>query len=286
MSAATRLHVAFVRLGRQTHEARARCGMTAAIAVEGLVAGYGPTVVLDDLSFALPRGGSLAVLGRNGAGKTTLLGTLMGFTTWHAGRIRFDDRAIERSTPYDRNRLGLGYVPQEREIFRSLTVEENLAVFRRDGGWPIERIYALFPALKERSRDSCARLSGGEQQMLAIGRALVGAPKVLLLDEPAAALAPRAADALYDALQAICDSGELSIILVERKAELALKLADRVIVLDGGRIVHAGASADLLADVEARARLLGADAGRSDLADEVNMAGHPMHDQRSQGRTA
>jgi branched-chain amino acid transport system ATP-binding protein len=158
--------------------------MTAAIKVEGIVAGYGRTVVLNGVSFEVPAGGSLAVLGRNGVGKTTLLNTLMGFTTRHAGSIQFNSRPIERVVPFQRNRLGIGYVPQEREIFASLTVEENLAICRRSAGWSIPQVYELFPSLKERRRNGGSRLSGGEQQMLAIGRALVGGPRLLLLDEP------------------------------------------------------------------------------------------------------
>jgi len=172
--------------------------MSAAIKVEQIVAGYGRTVVLDGVSFELSAGGSLAVLGRNGVGKTTLLNTLMGFTTRHAGSIRFDFRPIERVVPFRRNRLGIGYVPQEREIFASLTVEESLAICRRPAGWSIAQVYELFPSLKERRRNGGGKLSGGEQQMLAIGCALVGAPKLLLLDEPMEGLAPRAGPCAAD----------------------------------------------------------------------------------------
>jgi branched-chain amino acid transport system ATP-binding protein len=235
--------------------------MTAAIKVEGIVAGYGRTVVLDGVSFEVPAGGSLAVLGRNGVGKTTLLNTLMGFTTRHAGSIQFNSRPIERVVPFQRNRLGIGYVPQEREIFASLTVEENLAICRRSAGWSIAQVYELFPSLKERRRNGGSRLSGGEQQMLAIGRALVGGPRLLLLDEPMEGLAPVVVDALYDALHAIRDSGAVTIILVEQKAELALKLASQAIVLDRGRIVRAGSSAALLADSTAQAQLLAVGGG-------------------------
>ena len=142
------------------------------LAVKDLVAGYGATVVLDGVSFDLPPGGTLAVLGRNGVGKTTLLATLMGFTNRHRGAIRFADRPIETVASHKRNRLGIGYVPQEREIFPSLSVEENLLVARRAGGWTLDAVYDLFPALKDRRRNSGNRLSGGEQQMLAVGRAL------------------------------------------------------------------------------------------------------------------
>ena len=230
--------------------------MSGALDVEGLTAGYGSTVVLDGLSFSVPAGGSLAVLGRNGVGKTTLLKSLVGFTTLHKGGVRLDGRAIDRIAPYRRNRLGLGYVPQEREIFVSLTVEENLLISRRVGGWSIDDVYALFASLKERRRNSGGKLSGGEQQMLAIGRALVGAPKILLFDEPMEGLAPVIVESLYAALRAIRDAGRSTIVLVEQKAELALQLTERAIVLDRGRIVHEGPSAELLADTATQARLL------------------------------
>ena len=230
--------------------------MSEALAVESLVAGYGSTVVLDDLSFTLSPGGTLAVLGRNGVGKTTLLATLMGFTNRHRGTIRFGERAIETLPSHRRNRLGIGYVPQEREIFPSLSAEENLRVTARPRGWTIEAIYDLFPALKERRNNSGNRLSGGEQQMLAVGRALVGGPKLLLLDEPTEGLAPIVVDALSDALVRVRDAGGMSIILVEQRIDLALSFAMDVIVLDRGRIVHRGKSRDLRGDEATKARLL------------------------------
>jgi len=231
--------------------------VTPALEVEDLVAGYGATVVLDGLSFALPAGGTLAVLGRNGVGKTTLLATLMGFTNRHRGVIRFGDRPIETVAAHRRNRLGIGYVPQEREIFPSLNVEENLLVARRDGGWPLAAVYDLFPSLKERRRNSGNRLSGGEQQMLAVGRALVGAPTLLLLDEPTEGLAPIVVDALVDALARIRDEGGLSIIIVEQRVDIALTFARDAIVLDRGRIVWRGTSTALDADDDTKHRLLG-----------------------------
>jgi branched-chain amino acid transport system ATP-binding protein len=230
--------------------------MSEALAVEGLVAGYGSTVVIDDLSFSLPPGGTLAVLGRNGVGKTTLLATLMGFTNRHRGTIRFGERAIENVAPHRRNRLGIGYVPQEREIFPSLSVEENLRVAARPQGWSIEAIYDLFPALRERRGNAGNRLSGGEQQMLAIGRALVGAPQLLLLDEPTEGLAPIIVDALSDALVKIRDEANISIILVEQRIDLALSFAREAIVLDRGRIVYHGMSKDLNTDEAAKVQLL------------------------------
>ena len=231
--------------------------MSAGLKVEGLVAGYGDTVVLDGVSLEVPPGGTLALLGRNGVGKTTLLTTLMGITTRHNGTIQLGDEAIETMPIHRRARLGLGYVPQEREIFASLTVEENLAVSALPGGWSIEAVFDLFPRLKERSRNTGNRLSGGEQQMLAVARALAGGPKVLLLDEPLEGLAPIVIEALFEALLKIRDEAGLSMILVEQKAELALSFAKDVAVLDRGKIVHRGASAELIGDHDAQARLLG-----------------------------
>jgi branched-chain amino acid transport system ATP-binding protein len=231
--------------------------MSIGLKVEGLVAGYGDTVVLDGISLDLPPGGTLALLGRNGVGKTTLLTTLMGVTTRHQGTIRLGEDAIETMPIHKRARLGLGYVPQEREIFPSLTVEENLAVSALPGGWSIEAVFDLFPRLKERSRNTGNRLSGGEQQMLAVARALAGGPKVLLLDEPLEGLAPIVIEALFEALLKIRDESGLSMILVEQKAELALSFAKDVAVLDRGKVVHRGPSAELLADHDAQARLLG-----------------------------
>ncbi len=230
--------------------------MNGELTVEAVTAGYGETVVLDSVSFSVPAGGSLAVLGRNGVGKTTLMRSLMGFTTLHEGRIAVDGRRIERMPTFRRNRLGLGYVPQERDIFPSLSVEENLAIARHAGGWSLEDVWRLFPGLLTRRHNSGGQLSGGEQQMLAIGRALVSAPKILLLDEPMEGLAPVVVDALYDALCAIRDTGRATLVLVEQKAELALKLTQRAIVLDRGRIIHQGSSADLHADPTMQARLL------------------------------
>jgi branched-chain amino acid transport system ATP-binding protein len=231
--------------------------MSAGLKVEGLVAGYGETVVLDGISLEVPPGGTLALLGRNGVGKTTLLTTLMGITTRHRGSIVLGDEPIEAMPIHKRARLGLGYVPQEREIFPSLTVEENLAVSTLPGGWTIDAIYGLFPRLKERSRNTGNRLSGGEQQMLAVARALVGGPKVLLLDEPLEGLAPIVIEALFEALLKIRDESGLSMILVEQKAELALAFAKEVAVLDRGKVVYRGDSAALLADHDTQARLLG-----------------------------
>ena len=231
--------------------------MSAGLSADSLVAGYGSTVVLDGISLELPPGGTLAVLGRNGVGKTTLLETLMGLTTLRSGEIVLDGKRIEHVPTHRRNRMGLGYVPQQREIFPSLTVDENLAVAARAGGWSIEAVFDLFPSLKERRGNSGNKLSGGEQQMLAIGRALVGNPKVLLLDEPLEGLAPIVVEALFDALAKIRDEGTLGIILVEQKVELALAFARDVAILDRGKIVYHDTSAALRADEAAQGRYLG-----------------------------
>ena len=230
--------------------------MSVGIAVQDLVAGYGQTVVLDGISFEVPPGGTLAVLGRNGVGKTTLLTTLMGLTQRHRGTIALGDAAIEGLPTHRRARMGLGYVPQEREIFPSLTVEENLAVASLPGGWTQDCVFELFPGLKERRRNTGNRLSGGEQQMLAIARALVGGPKVLLLDEPLEGLAPIVVEALFEALAKIRDETGVTMIMVEQKAELALSFTQDAIVLDRGRIVYRGTSAAIKSDEEMQHRLL------------------------------
>jgi branched-chain amino acid transport system ATP-binding protein len=216
------------------------------IELEDLRAGYGETVVLDGVSLFLPARGTLAVLGRNGVGKTTLLATIMGHTTVHAGSIRFAGREVSRLAPHRRARAGIGWVPQEREIFRSLTVEENLAVAARPGRWSAARIWDLFPSLGARRRHYGNELSGGEQQMLAIGRALMGNPSLLLMDEPLEGLAPIIVDLVLQSIERLKREDELAILLVEQHARLALAATERVIVLDRGKVVHAGESRALL----------------------------------------
>jgi branched-chain amino acid transport system ATP-binding protein len=231
--------------------------MSLPLKIEGLVAGYGATVVLDGLSFDVPAGGTLSVLGRNGGGKTTLLATLMGMTTRHGGKVFLGADDVTDVPIHRRARLGLGYVPQEREIFTSLTVEENLAVSYLPGGWTIEQVYELFPRLNERRRNTGNRLSGGEQQMLAVGRALAGAPKVILLDEPFEGLAPVVVETLIEALDRVQKQTGLTMLLVEQKADVALSMTRDAIVLDRGRIVWSGPSDDLKRDEAAQARYLG-----------------------------
>jgi branched-chain amino acid transport system ATP-binding protein len=223
--------------------------------VQDLVAGYGATLVLDGITLDVPRGGALAILGRNGAGKTTLLRTLMGYTTRQRGSITLDGQPLQALPVHQRVRAGLGYVPQGREIFPSLSVQENLAVALRPGGLSLDAVYALFPSLAARRASTGNRLSGGEQQMLAIGRALCGGPRVLLLDEPLEGLAPIIVETLFARLGEL--RGQLTILLVEQKIDLALSFAETAVVLERGRIVFSGASGKLLHDEAAQQRWLG-----------------------------
>jgi branched-chain amino acid transport system ATP-binding protein len=211
-------------------------------------AGYGPTVILEDVDLELPENGALAVLGRNGVGKTTLLATIMGHTTFHAGELRFKGKPLKGKPVYERCRLGVGYVPQERLIFPSLTVHENLDVARRPGKWTIERVYDLFPRLRERRAAYGNQLSGGEQQMLAIGRALMGNPSLLLMDEPLEGLAPIIVEGLLIALKRLVADDSLAMILVEQHAKLALEVTQSALVLNRGRVSYSGSSEELLAD--------------------------------------
>jgi branched-chain amino acid transport system ATP-binding protein len=219
-------------------------------------AGYGETVVLEDVDLALPNDGALAVLGRNGVGKTTLLSTIMGHTTFHSGEVLFNGKAIQGLPVYERARLGIGFVPQERLIFPSLDVEENLTVAARPGRWNAERVYDLFPRLRERRSAMGNQLSGGEQQMLAIGRALMGNPSLLLLDEPLEGLAPIIVEMLLASLKKLIAEDSLAIILVEQHAKVALGVTQSALVLNRGRISHYGPSAELLADPQRLASLV------------------------------
>jgi branched-chain amino acid transport system ATP-binding protein len=227
------------------------------LTLDQLRAGYGRTVVLDGVSLSLQSGTTLAVLGRNGVGKTTLLSTIMGHTTLHGGTIRFRGEDITALPPYARCRSGIGFVPQEREIFPSLTLEQNLTVAARPGRWTLERVYDFFPRLAERRRNRGNQLSGGEQQMLAIGRALMGNPILMLMDEPLEGLAPVIVDALLSGLDRLKREDDLALLLVEQHARLALELAENAIILDRGAVVFSGASRPLLAAPERLADLLG-----------------------------
>ena len=227
------------------------------LALSDVRAGYGESIVLDGVSLELPDGGSLAVLGRNGVGKSTLLLTIMGFTRVASGSISWRGRDIARVAPHRRARLGIGWCAQEREIFPSLTVEENLIVAARPGRWDLPAAYRLFPRLAERRRHMGNHLSGGEQQMLAIARALTTNPALLLLDEPLEGLAPVIVDELADAIgRMIADEGT-AIMLVEQHTELALSLAREAVVIERGTIALRGSSQTLMADQASLNRLIG-----------------------------
>lgn len=230
--------------------------MSEVLTLDHVRAGYGETVVLEDLSLHLGSRETLAVLGRNGVGKTTLLATIMGHTTLHSGGIAFNGIAVERSPIYERVRAGIGYVPQAREIFPSLTIEENLTVAQRPGRWNLERIYDLFPNLAERKKHMGNQISGGEQQMLAIGRALMGNPTLLLLDEPMEGLAPIIVDGLLIVLEKLISDEALTVILVEQSARLALQVTQHAVILDRGKIAFEGASAELAGDMKKVSELL------------------------------
>lgn len=231
--------------------------MAELLSIDRLVAGYGETVVIEGVSLSLSEGEAVSVLGRNGVGKSTLLNTLLGLTTLHSGGLSYLGKDITRVPSHERAIAGLGLVPQEREIFPSLTVHENLRVAQRPGEWDLDRIYELFPRLAERRRNMGNQLSGGEQQMLAIGRALIGNPRVLLLDEPFEGLAPIIVDALVEAFRKLHQGSRMGIVLVEQHAELALELTERALVLDRGQVRWEGQSQQLLNDPDQLAQLIG-----------------------------
>ncbi len=225
----------------------ARTRMAELLRVESLSAGYGEALVIQGLSFTVQDGQSLALLGRNGVGKTTLIDSLIGVTTRFDGRIALAGEDITTLPPHLRALRGIGWTPQERNIFRSLTVEENLTAVERPGEWTAKRVYELFPRLQERRSNMGRQLSGGEQQMLAIGRALLLNPRLLLLDEPTEGLAPIIVDELLGALRELARGG-LSMIIVEQKPKKILPFTDEAIVLDRGAIAYAAPSADLIAN--------------------------------------
>lgn len=216
--------------------------------VEGLRCGYGEAVVLSDVSFTLATGRSLALLGRNGTGKTTLIDTLVGVTRRHAGRIVLNGREIHALPVYERAAAGIGWVPQERNIFKSLTVHENLTAVARPGAWTPQRVYELFPRLAERQRNLGQQLSGGEQQMLAFARALVLNPRLLLLDEPLEGLAPIIVEELLRAIRRVAREEGLSSIVVEQHPHMVLGVTDDAIVLDRGTMAYRATSEALIAD--------------------------------------
>ena len=216
--------------------------------IERLSAGYGEAMVLNEVSLTLREGQSLALLGRNGMGKTTLVNSIVGVTRWRGGAIRLAGRDITRLRPDQRARAGIGWVPQERNIFKSLTVHENLTAVARPGRWSPGDVYGLFPRLAERRGNLGNQLSGGEQQMLAVGRALVLNPRLVLLDEPTEGLAPIIVEELIAALARITRQEGLSAVVVEQNARKILGVTDSAVVLERGSVVHAGDSAALRAD--------------------------------------
>ena len=225
--------------------------------LEGVTAGYGDGIVLDDVSLAVAPGESLAVLGRNGVGKSTLLETIMGNTRLRRGQIHLGDRNVTRLPPHARVKAGIGWVPQEREVFPSLTVEEHLTVVGGDGPWTVARVYEVFPRLAERRRNYGNQLSGGEQQMLAIGRALMTNPRLLLLDEPMEGLAPIVVEDLSERVVALSKDEGLTCIVVEQHPIVALALSTNAVFLERGQIVHTARSEALAGDHETLDRLLG-----------------------------
>ena len=235
--------------------------MAEILSLRGVSAGYGEAVVVEDLSLGIAEGESVALLGRNGVGKTTLLATILGLTHLHHGAIGWNGADMARWPTHRRARAGIGWVPQERRMWPSLTVEEHLSSVARPGEWNVARVHKLFPRLAERSQHRGSQLSGGEQQMLAIARALVTNPRLLLLDEPMEGLAPSVVEELADVLRGLVVAGTMAVLIVEQHAELALSLAPRGVVMERGRVVHDGAAAGLLADRVRLDRWLGAAPG-------------------------
>jgi branched-chain amino acid transport system ATP-binding protein len=224
--------------------------------VEGVSAGYGDARVLEDVSLSLGEGDSLALLGRNGVGKSTLLVTLMGLTRQHRGTIRWRGKSLGAMPAFARARAGLGWVPQERLMFPSLTVEEHLTAVARPGPWTKERVFEIFPRLQERRRNRGNQLSGGEQQMLAIARALMTNPRLLLLDEPMEGLAPIIVQELLNVIRDLISASGMAVVLVEQHARLALSVTRQALVLDRGHVVHRSTSEELLSHPDTLNRLV------------------------------
>ena len=231
--------------------------MASALELKDVSAGYGETVVLENIDLAVAPGESISVIGRNGVGKSTLLSTIMGHTTLHKGEVALGGLILNHVPVYRRATCGIGFVPQEREIFPSLSVRENLEVGARAGHWSEERVCELFPNLKERLGNMGNQLSGGEQQMLSIARALMTNPTVLLMDEPTEGLAPVVVEALTAVLVKLRGESGLSIILVEQNSRVAFEFSARTVVMDKGRIVYDGQSAALRDDPERLHHLIG-----------------------------
>ncbi|HEY2865004.1 MAG TPA: ABC transporter ATP-binding protein [Casimicrobiaceae bacterium] len=226
------------------------------LTVDRVTAGYGDSIVLEDVSLDLDEAGSLALLGRNGVGKTTLLLTLMGMTRVKTGAIAWRGADVTSLATFRRADAGIGWVPQERFMFPSLTVDEHLSVVAKPGPWTVDRVYRMFPLLQQRRRNLGSQLSGGEQQMVAIARALMTNPKLLLLDEPMEGLAPIIVQDLMRLIGELIRAREFAVIVVEQHARLALQLAQHAVVLDRGRVVHRSSSDELLKDPESLDRLV------------------------------
>ena len=231
--------------------------MSDLLTLQKVSAGYGEAIVISNIDLRLKPGESLAVLGRNGTGKTTLLNTIIGVTRHRGGSIMLDGQNLTTTRSDKRAHAGIGWVPQERNIFKSLTVEENLTAVSRPGPWNVNRVYDMFPRLKERRGNMGNQLSGGEQQMLAVARALVLNPKLLLLDEPTEGLAPIIIEELLAALTRIIRGEGMSAIVVEQHAQKILGVTDSALILDRGTIVHSSSSRALIDDPAALEQHLG-----------------------------
>ena len=225
--------------------------------IDNLTAGYGEAVILHDIGLSLAQGETLALLGRNGTGKTTLINTIAGAARQHGGHILLGGVAFHTLAAHQRAAAGMGWVPQEREIFKSLTVLENLTAVARPGAWTPSRVFEMFPRLAERKSNMGNQLSGGEQQMLAVGRALVLNPRLLLLDEPLEGLAPIIVEELLRAIARITRDEGLSAIIVEQHPQAILAISHQAVVLDQGRVIHSGSASDLIAQPALLDSLLG-----------------------------
>ena len=231
----------------------------AGLSLKSVTAGYGETIALENVDLEIRAGEAVSIIGRNGVGKSTLLMTIMGHTDLHSGSVHLNGKEITAAKPCQRVWNGLGLVPQERVIFSSLTVDENLAVAVRPGPWTGERVYSMFPQLNARRQNLGNQLSGGEQQMLAIGRALVGNPNVLLMDEPSEGLAPVIVEELQSVMNLLREESSMTIVLVEQNSRVALEFSERCIVMNRGRIVRDGSSEALRRDQTLLERLIGVD---------------------------
>jgi branched-chain amino acid transport system ATP-binding protein len=219
--------------------------------------GWGPTTIIEDFSLTVNTGETVAIIGRNGVGKSTLLEVIAGRAQWKGGSIRLDGKELSRLPIHRRSWLGVGYVPQNREVFPSLTVEEHLAIAQRPGRWTIAEVLKLFPSLSRRQQSLGRQLSGGEQQMLAIARALLGNPKIMLMDEPSEGLAPVVVEQLMEAIKVMMKDGSLAVLLVEQRVDIALDVSSRCVIMERGRIAHQGSSESLRRSDAQIAELMG-----------------------------